>query len=86
MHEWRLTRAIVAAVVKAATAQGALRVRAVKLALAPRAHLAPEQLRAQFALAAAGSIAAQARLEFVPADDDDAAPWGVAIASVEIDA
>jgi len=67
MHEWQLTRAIVKAVVDAATAQGAARVHGVTLALGPRVAIAPDFLRAQFAIAAAGSIAEGAVLTMVPA-------------------
>lgn len=87
MHEWRLMRAIVNTVIDTANARGAARVREVTLVLGPATAIAPELLRAQFAVAAAGSIAQDAFVRLLPAPAEYHVPGdGIVVDSIEVGA
>ena len=86
MHEWGLTRALVRHLTRAAAVHGAVRISSAKVRISALAGVAPEHLRAQFAIAAAGSVAEGARLQIdVVSDLTQSHPDGIYIESIEIE-
>ena len=69
MHEASLTRALVDRVLAIAKEQDAERVVALRVRLGALSHMSPSHFREHFDVAAAGTIAAGARVEAVEEDD-----------------
>lgn len=85
MHEWKLTRALVRDVARAAALNNASRVLSVRLRAGPLAGISPDHLREQFRIAALGSVAEGASLDIIVSDDLNAdAATGLIIESLEL--
>lgn len=85
MHEWQITRALVRELTRVGTAHGAAKIVAAKVRVTTCAEMSPEQLRGQFAVAAAGTLAEGAELQIEAAtnlaqEETD----GIFIESIEI--
>lgn len=85
MHEWKLSRALVREIARAAALNNASRVLSVRLRAGPLAGISPDHLREQFRIAALGSVAEGAALHIVLSDDlKSNATTGVVIESLEL--
>jgi hydrogenase nickel incorporation protein HypA/HybF len=85
MHESTLMRSLIGQVGQIAQAQGAERVVGVTLSVGALTGLSPAHLREHFHLAAAGTVAADARVTItVSADPGDPQAQAIRLTGVEI--
>ena len=86
MHEGTLINDLVRKVTAVAAAEHATRVTAVAVKVGDFSHISPDHLREHFVLAARGTIAEGARLDFAPVSDaDDPTALEIVLVSIEID-
>ena len=86
MHEASLTRDLVNRILTIAREQGATRVVGIRVRLGALSHMSPEHFQEHFDVAAAGTIAAGARIEATQESDiqSPTAP-DVVLESVEVE-